>query len=600
MRIATVLRVSVAAALLAAQTLVVLLRGHADTSAPDLTAFKPLLRRPVALVLGGQGKWLYVANQRGGTIAVIDTSIPKAVAEVHVGKRIADLAGTPDGRHLFAVDEEAHELVVLRCREANLDILHRVQVSPTPVSVQVAPDGTRCSVASLWSRQLTILDLMPLQETAEQGQPPRALKTIHLPFAPRRQLLFHDGTKLVVADSFGGQLAVVDVRRCAVDSVRSLPGHNIRGLALSKDGERLLVTHQMLNRRATTARDDIHWGNLLTNNLRSLSLTTVLHPQEDLLKGSSLHYLGEANLGAADPAGVAVSTDGKVVVALAGVGEIAFGGEQDISWRRLPVGRRPTAVVTGADGARAYVANTFADSISVVDLEANKVSGEIPLGPQPALSPSDRGELLFYDARLSHDRWMSCHSCHTDGHTPGLLNDNATDGSFGTPKRILSLLGVRDSGPWAWNGNLPDLESQIRQSIQGTMQGPKPSEEEVQGLAAFLQSLTPAPSPEALHGQIDEAAVRRGREVFERQSCGNCHTPPAYTSKGAYKVGLTDEAGNVAFNPPSLRGLSHAGHFFHDNRALSLEDVFLRHRHQLQGDPTQQELADLIRFLRSL
>ena len=94
--------------------------------------------------------------------------------------------------------------------------------------------------------------------------------------------------------------------------------------------------------------------------------------------------------------------------------------------------------------------------------------------------------------------------------------------------------------------------------------------------------------------------MRRGREVFTKQSCDNCHTPPAYTSKGAYQVGLTDEAGNTTFNPPSLRGLSQAGPFFHDNRASSLEEVLLRHRHQLQGEPTEQELADLIRFLRSL
>src|SRR2546429_167098 len=83
----------------------------------------------------------------------------------------------------------------------------------------------------------------------------------------------------------------------------------------------------------------------------------------------------------------------------------------------------------------------------------------IPLGPQPELSLAERGELLFYDARLSHDGWFSCHSCHTDGHSNGLLNDNLGDGSFGAPKRVLSLLGVRDTGPWAWNGTMPDLEA---------------------------------------------------------------------------------------------------------------------------------------------
>src|SRR2546430_7868047 len=50
----------------------------------------------------------------------------------------------------------------------------------------------------------------------------------------------------------------------------------------------------------------------------------------------------------------------------------------------------------------------------------------------------------------------------SDGHTNGLLNDNFTDGSFGTPKRVLSLLGVKDTGPWAWTGHLDKLPEQIR------------------------------------------------------------------------------------------------------------------------------------------
>ena len=57
----------------------------------------------------------------------------------------------------------------------------------------------------------------------------------------------------------------------------------------------------------------------------------------------------------------------------------------------------------------------------------------------------------------------------------GRLNDNLTDGSFGTPKRVLSLLGVKDTGPWAWNGHMKDLETQVRTSLKSTMQGPTPT-----------------------------------------------------------------------------------------------------------------------------
>src|SRR5262249_7542733 len=155
-------------------------------------------------------------------------------------------------------------LVVLRRRESRLDGPVRVQVGPDPVSVQVSPDGSRGFVASRWSRRVTVVDLQ-----AAGG--PKARRSIPLPFSPGRHVLLSGAVRLVVADAFGGRVAVVDLSRGEVESVRELPGHNIRGLAVSGDGRRLLVSHQVLSARATTSVADIHWGNLLTNNLREVS-----------------------------------------------------------------------------------------------------------------------------------------------------------------------------------------------------------------------------------------------------------------------------------------------------------------------------------------
>src|SRR5262249_20452554 len=129
---------------------------------------------------------------------------------------------------------------------------------------------------------------------------------------------------------------------------------------------------------------------------------------------------------------------------------------------------------------------------------------------------------------------------------------------------------------------------------------PRPGAE--RGRAPEAPLRTP-PAPPPLHRPAtleEEATVRRGREVFERQDCARCHTPPAYTSAKAYSVGLVDEVGNTHFNPPSLRGIGQGGPYFHDNRAAPLEEVLTRHRHQVQGKLTETELADLLAFLRSL
>src|SRR5262249_17041018 len=149
-----------------------------------------------------------------------------------------------------------------------------------------------------------------------------------------------------------------------VESVRAVPGHNLRGLALTADGKGVLVAQQVLNGLARTTRDDVHWGNVLTNDVRVLSVADLLRPDADLLKGDELHLLGDVGKGAGDPSGVAVAADGAIVVTLGGTGEVALGPEREVGRDRLGVGRRPTAVVVSPDGKRAYVANTFSDSVS--------------------------------------------------------------------------------------------------------------------------------------------------------------------------------------------------------------------------------------------
>jgi YVTN family beta-propeller protein len=564
---------------------------RAGAVGPAEVALPTSLRRPVSLTLADKGKWLLVANQRSGSVSVIDTASLAVVGEVAVGRKVSDLAITKDGTHLLVLDEDAGDVVCFRRSGSRLEGAVRVHVGPSPVSLRIAADGTRCSVASLWPRRLTVVEL-PMGGGRDGELRPRVLRTVDVDFAPRLQLIVPDTDKVIVADSFGGRLAVIDLRRGVLESDRLLPAHNIRGLALSADGTRLLVSHQVLNSRGTTSRDDIHWGNLITNCVRELKLAHVLDARAELLQGSRLHQLGDVGSGGGDPAGVAAGPSGTIVVALAGVGEVGIRGGKDGLWHRIAVGRRPTAVALSPDGRRAYVVNTLGDSVSVLDLEANRITAKVTLGPAPKQNLADEGELLFYDARLSHDGWFSCHSCHTDGHSNGLLTDTLGDGSHGTPKRVLTLLGVGDTGPWAWNGKMADLKAQVRASVSTTMHGSPLTPRQEDELTGYLRTL--APAPPRSRGSVE--ALAAGRDVFARHGCNNCHAPPSYTSAKSYDVG----SGDGAFNPPSLRGVSQGGPYFHDGRAATLEEVFTRHRHQLEGDLSKHDLKALLTFLKSL
>jgi YVTN family beta-propeller protein len=330
--------------------------------------------------------------------------------------------------------------------------------------------------------------------------------------------------------------------------------------------------------------------------LRWLSPEYVAGEHAELLAASRLEFLGGTGSGAADPGEVLALPEGRIAIAASGINAVLLSRFDTVGYQRVEVGRRPTALAARKDGKRLYVANTLSDSISVLDASERRVITEVALGPQPELSLADRGELLFYDGRLSHDGWMSCQSCHPDGHTNNQLVDNLTDGGYGDPKRVLSLLGAGDTPPWAWDASMADLERQARVSVTSTMQGAEPAHEQVAALAAFVRSLKPPPQTDP----SDPKAVDAGRQLFDRLGCPQCHPSPWYTSPGLFDVGLSDENGHHEFNPPSLRGVGHRDRYFHDNRADTLADVFSKHRHQVPRELSKQEVNELAAFLRTL
>jgi cytochrome c peroxidase len=576
--------------------MVVAVQGDSPPRAPATQ-----LRRPVAAAFLDDGRTLCVANHRSGTVIFLDVRQGRVLGEWVVGEHLSDLAILPDLRHLLTVDEKRHELIALAFDGMRLDVRTRLPVSPYPASIAVQPDGRRATVACRWSRRVDVVDVSTLSGPARSASL-RVLQSIRLPFAPRGQCVLPGGSRVVIADAFGGHLAVVDAAAGRLVVVHELNGHNLRGLALGADTKQLLVTHQVLNQKAGTTRANIERGVLMDNVVRFLPLALVLTPGADLERAGRRLPLGSAGRGAGDPEGIAVVDDRQFAVALGGVQEVALVWEDGRSIRRLPVGRRPTALVPGGPGQPLVVVNTFDDSLSLVDVRRGVVTRTLSLGPQPALGAADRGELLFHNARLARDGWLSCQSCHTDGHTNGLLADTLGDNTYGTPKRTFTLMNTALTDPWAWNGEMKYLHDQVRKSVVDTLHAPSVTGRQVNDLTAFLHTL-PAPPPvePVTDDPADRAQVERGRRVFQEHGCVRCHIPPlTYTSNGVHDVGFADERGLRKFNPPSLRGVGQGYRFLHDNRAATLEQVFTRFRHKVGTDMPEEDLADLLRFLRSL
>ncbi len=575
-------------------------------------------RRPIAIAQAES--WLFVANRDSGTVSVLDVASRRVIREIKIGVRLSDLKVVVGGRFLLAVDESSHQLLVLIRLQSDLQVIQKLDLAKYPVTLAVAADDSCCTIASLWSRQISVIDLTPLRTASAVTElPARPLAVTHLvslPFAPRAQKLLSDGRRLVVADAFAGRLAVLETKTGRVVSMRELPGHNIGSLSEDQRRGELLITHQRSRATVATLSENIQWGAVLSNlvrvvPLREFDITSTstsnaeatVTPAAERPLGGIIYPLGRSEEGAGDPQDISVTSQGQLLVSLSGVSQVALGNHPSKLSTRLAVGQRPTAIAIGADERFAYVANTLDDSISVLDLRERTKVADISLGPQPEIGIVQRGEQLFFDARVSLNGWFSCHSCHTNGHSNGLLNDNFGDGTLGAPKRTLSLLGVADTKPWAWNGRATKLHEQIAKSMRTTMRGttlPEQIDANAQALEAYVRTLAPAPGLDRARGTLDTAAVERGRLVFEHQKCVTCHQPPVYTSEQSYDVGLHDNVGRKTFNPPSLRGVSQREALFHDNRATQLSDVIDRFRHGLNSELSSGQREELLTFLRSL
>jgi mono/diheme cytochrome c family protein len=355
--------------------------------------------------------------------------------------------------------------------------------------------------------------------------------------------------------------------------------------------------------------------------------------------------LDDIDRGAANPWGVAVTADGRtLLVAHAGTCELsvidraalhdrlakaekgqsvsgivksAADVPNDLAFlvsirRRIHLGGDgPRGVV--AVGRRAIAALYFADALASVDLDNLSVSPvAMPVGPKKDLTKDRvrRGEMLYNDGSMCFQQWQSCASCHPDGRVDALNWDLLNDG-MGNPKQTKTELYTQWTPPTMITGIRKDMHACNLAGLVHIQFVTRP-EEDVFCFDAYVTAMKPVPSPYLVNGELSERA-KRGRKLFKKAKCADCHTPDSkgpggealWTDCTKYDVGVgvATETGRM-FDTPTLAEVWRTAPYLYDGRALTMEEVLTtanpNDAHGETSGLSPEEIKDLAEYVLSL
>ena len=261
------------------------------------------------------------------------------------------------------------------------------------------------------------------------------------------------------------------------------------------------------------------------------------------------------------------------------------------------------------------------------------------------------GRILFYDPRLSASQKTSCNTCHlldkygvdhrsrSMGHGGNMVDRNS-------PTVYNSALHFRQF----WDGRAASVEEQAADPIlsskemnMGTAErviqvlrsipdysnlfaAAYPNQEDpftldnvARALGAFERGLLiPSRVDLFIKGDYNKLTIQeqRGMATFAKIGCARCHSgatfggqsyqrlgeiiPYPVEDQGLFRITGIEEDRQV-FKVPSLRNVAQTAPYLHDGSIPTLDEmVIFMARHQLGKELTQDQVADIIAFLKSL
>ena len=311
---------------------------------------------------------LYVSDETGGNVVVIDATSRQIVQTIAVGKRPRGLRLAPDGARLFVA-------------------LSGSPIAPPGVDESTLPPPDRAADG------IGAVDLAALKvvRTYESGQDPEAFD------------VSLDGRTIYVSNEETAEMSVLDLSSGSV--VKRVPvGGEPEGVTLRPDGREVYVTCEEVNEvhsvdtSTLTVTGKMKVGPrpravAFTPDGRTAFVSAETGARVDVIDTAAHKVAGSIAIPATAgtptaprPMGVVLSPDGRhVYVSLGRAKSIAVLDAAARTYIKTieDVGTRPWGIAVSPDGQKLFTANGPSGDVSIVDIASGRVDARVAVGGSP-------------------------------------------------------------------------------------------------------------------------------------------------------------------------------------------------------------------------